>query len=171
MALKDAMRDALNEQINHEFFSSYLYLAMAAKLDDLSLPGASSWMRMQAIEEQQHAMRFYDYILERGSTIKLMAIDAPEHHWENILEIFMASLEHEELMTKRLNALMDMAIDLRDHPTSNMMQWYVDEQVEEESTLNDIIPQLEMVGNKGSGLFMIDRELGARPEPTPPPAK
>jgi len=158
---------ALNKQINEEYYSSYLYLAMAAYLEDQNLDGCAHWMRMQAQEEWDHGMKIFDYMIERGGRVELSAVAAPAKEWDGPVATFEASLEHEQYMTKNINALADLAIEEKDHATNNLMQWYVSEQVEEEAQVEDIVKKLEMMGADGPGLFMMDRELKVRPTPTP----
>ncbi len=168
MSLSENMEQALSDQFGLEVFSSYLYLAMSRYLNDADLLGAGHWMRQQATEELMHAMKIYDFIEDRGGRPALPAIDAPQTEWDSPLEVFKAALAHEKKITAAMNRLMDMALSERDHATASLLQWFVDEQVEEESTLRDIIPKLRLVGSDGGGLLMIDAELGKRPAPTPP---
>ncbi len=153
---------ALNDQINAEFFSAYLYLSMSAYLNDISLVGFANWTRAQYEEEMFHAMKMYDFVLERGGKIKLKAIEAPKHKWKDIIDVFEEILEHEQKITGLINDLVTLSIDERDHATVNFLQWFVDEQVEEESSVSDILAQLKLVGGNGSGLFMLDREAAQR---------
>ena len=156
------LEKALNEQINAEFYSAYLYLSMSAYLTDISLMGFSNWMRAQFEEEKFHAMKMYDYLLERGGKVKLKSIEAPKHKWDGIIDVFKDVLEHEQHVTSLINDLMSLAIAEKDHATANFLQWYVDEQVEEEATVSDLLAQLKLVDGKGSGLFMLDREAAQR---------
>ncbi len=165
--LSPKLQDALNKQINEEYYSSYLYTAMVAYLEDLNLDGCAHWMKMQAEEEHQHALKLFDYVVERGARVELLAVKAPPKEWESPLAAFKAALEHEQYMTRNINALADMAQSEKDHATNNLLQWYVTEQVEEEATVDGIVRKMEMIGSTGHGLFMIDRELKARPAPTP----
>ncbi len=167
--LNKKIEKALNEQINAEFYSAYMYLSMAAYLESMNLSGFSNWMKVQFEEEQFHAMKFYDYVLERGGEIKLKAIDKPPHKWKDIIEVFEATLEHEREVTKMINDLVDLAISEKDHATVNFLQWFVDEQVEEEASVEELLSQLKLVEGKGSGLFMLDREAKQRTF-TPPQA-
>ncbi len=165
--LSPKLQDALNKQINEEYYSSYLYTAMVAYLEDLNLDGCAHWMKMQAEEEHQHALKIFDYVAERGGRVELLEIKAPPKEWESPLAAFKAALEHEQYMTRNINALADLAQSEKDHATNNLLQWYVTEQVEEEANVDDIVKKMEMIGGTGHGLFMIDRELKARPAPTP----
>ena len=164
--LSKKLEVALNKQINEEYYSSYIYLAMAAYLEDQNLDGSAHWMQMQAQAEYQHAMKIFDYMVDRGARVELFEVKAPPKEWDSPLDVFKASLAHEQYMTENINKLTDLAITERDHATSNLMQWYVAEQVEEEAQVEDIVKKLEMMGGDGPGLFMIDRDLKARPAPT-----
>ena len=165
--LNKKIETALNNQINAEFYSAYLYLSMSAYLQDNSLIGFANWMRAQFEEEQFHALKMYDYLLERGGQIKLEQVDKPPHDWKNIIDVFEEVLKHEQEVTRSINDLMSLAIEERDHATVNFLQWFVDEQVEEEANVSDILAQLKLVGGQGSGLFMLDREAAQR-KFTPP---
>lgn len=166
MALTEKLQKALNDQLLYEFESAYIYLAMATHLDTLDLEGATHWMRMQAREEVMHAAKLHTYLSDRDAAIELQAIPAPPSRWESVRAVFEAAMAHEQKMTGRLNDLMELAQTERDHATVSLMQWYVDEQVEEESTLRHIIAKLKLVENDSGGLFMIDRDLSTR---LPPP--
>ena len=159
----------LNDQINAEFYSAYLYLSMSAYLNDISLTGFAQWTRAQYEEEMFHAMKMYDYVLERGGKISLQAIEKPKQSWKDIIDIFEDILAHEQSITQSINQLVNFAMDERDHATVNFLQWFVDEQVEEEASVSEILAQLKLVGGQGSGLFMMDREAGQRTF-TPPVA-
>lgn len=156
------MADALNEQANKEFFSSYLYLSMSAFFDSKNLGGMAQWMKMQSEEEYEHAMKFYEFILRVGGEVKLGAIEAPKTNWDNPLQIFEESLEHEKFISKSIHEIMDLAIEENNHPTKSFLQWFIDEQVEEEDSVGQIVENFRMIGDSKGGLFMLDRELGAR---------
>jgi len=160
--LSDKLQVALNEQINAEYHSGYLYLAMAAYFEAMNLDGCGNWMRIQAQEEVMHGMKIFDYLSERGGRVKLTAVEAPPLDWKSPLEAFDAALAHEIHMTERINDLADLALEERDHATNNILQWYVTEQVEEEANVDDIVQKLKMLGKDGPGLFMLDRELKTR---------
>jgi len=162
MALNPAMQNALNQHLKAEIESSYLYLSMAAYLNGANFPGAAHWMFLQAQEELDHAVRFYDHINDRAGRVVLMAVDAPQTDWASLLDVFEAGLRHEQLMTQRINELVDLSLREKDHAANPMLQWLVSEQVEEESTITEIINKLKLVGDDGSGLFMLDQELGRR---------
>lgn len=156
------MEKALNDQIVAELYSAYLYLSMAAYLDGEGLGGFAKWMRAQFQEEQSHAMKMFDYVGERGGRVILSAIDAPPTEWESPLDVFEATLAHEQKVTGLINRLVDLALELSDHATDNLLRWFVSEQVEEEDTADSIRQQLKLIGDNGQGLLMLDRELGAR---------
>lgn len=156
------MEKALNEQIVAEMYSAYLYLSMAAYLQSEGLSGFAAWMRAQFQEEQMHGLKFFDYVPERGGQVKLGAIDAPQTEWDSPLAVFEHTLEHERMVTGRINALVDLAREISDHATDNFLRWFVSEQVEEEDTADSIRQQLKLIGDNGQGLLMLDRELGSR---------
>ena len=164
--LSKKLEAALNKQINEEYYSSYIYLAMAAYLEDVNLDGCAHWMRMQAQEEYQHAMKIFDYMMDRGARVELFQVEAPPKEWKSAKDVFEASLEHEKFMTDNINTLADLCIAEKDHATNNLMQWYVSEQVEEEAQVDDILKKLDMMGSDGPGLFLMDRELMNRPAPS-----
>ncbi len=160
--LSEKMEKALNDQINAELYSAYLYQSMAAWFTYNSMDGFANWMNAQAQEENMHAMKFYSHIHERGGRVKLRAIDEPQHDWKSALEIFEASYEHEQKVTGMINNLVNLAIEEKDHASNSFLQWFVNEQVEEEDNVSTIVDQLKFVGDAGQGLFMLDRELGQR---------
>ena len=160
--IKQRVNDAINAQINAELYSAYLYLSMAAYFEDQNLPGFANWMRVQFEEEQFHGLRFYSFINERGGRVILDAIDKPETNWESIIAVFDNVLAHEEHVTNLINNLMSIAIEERDYATSNFLQWFVDEQVEEEANVNAILNQLKRVNGEGQAILMLDRELATR---------
>lgn len=156
------METALNEQVNAELYSSYLYLSMESYLKDTGLDGFANWMRVQAQEEVAHAMKIYDYIASRGGRANLLAIDAPPKDWGSILTVFEESLKHEQYVTSRINDLMNLAIEEKDHAAQIFLQWFVAEQVEEEESVGALISKLRFVGEKSPALLNIDRELAQR---------
>lgn len=166
--ISDKMLAALNEQINKEFYSAYLYLAMSAYCNTIGLPGFSNWMRQQYEEEILHVTKMYDYILDQGGQIHLLKLEEPEKEHGTPVEIFEATLKHEQFITASINQLMGLAADERDYATQTFLQWYVTEQVEEEANVNDILAPLRMVGEDKSGLMMIDQQLAQRVAPAPP---
>lgn len=167
--IKEKMEKAINEQITEELFSSYLYLSMSAYFQSVNLPGFANWMKVQAQEELMHAMKFYDFINERRGRVLLKEIKTPQHEWKSPLEIFEDALKHEEYITEKINNLVDIAIKEKDHASNVFLQWFVNEQVEEESTADDIINRIKLIGESKGGLFMIDRELGTRVFTMPAP--
>ncbi len=167
--LTDKMEKAINGQINAELYSAYLYLAMAAWFQEQDLPGFAGWMRIQVQEEQFHAMKMFDHVLERGGRTDLGAIDAPPGDWKAPLEVFKATLEHEQMVTGLINDLVYLARDERDNATEIFLQWFVKEQVEEEDAASGILGQLKLVEGSPQALFLMDRELGQRVF-TPPAA-
>ncbi len=156
------MNDALNKQVNEEFFSAYLYLSMSSWFDSIGLKGFANWMMVQFKEEMEHAMKFYSYIQSRGGDIKLLAIEEPPSKWDSPLHAFKETLKHEQHITQCMNDLADLAEELKDRPTLNFLQWFIDEQVEEEENDRDIIQRLELIGESKNGIFMLDRELAQR---------
>ncbi len=156
------MAEALNGQLNKELYSAYLYLGMSAWSESKGLKGFANWFYVQYQEETFHAMKFYNYILDQGCNINLMSIDKPETNFASTLEIFEKTLEHEQFITKSIYNLVDLALEERDHATNAFLQWFVNEQVEEESSVSEIIDKLKLVDDKGNGIFMIDKELSGR---------
>lgn len=160
--ISERMQEALNGQLNAELYSSYLYLSMAAYFQGQNMGGCANWMRVQAQEEDTHAMKFYNFINERGGRVVLKTIDGPPTEWDSALAAFEAVLEHEQKVTGLINELVELALAEHDHATNIFLQWFVTEQVEEEDSANDVIQQIKMVGEAEGGLFMLDRELGQR---------
>lgn len=167
--IKEKIENALNKQLNAEMYSSYLYLSMSAFFESENLKGFAHWMRIQAQEELVHAMKFFDYVHERGGLIALTTIDAPPTKWQSPLAAFNHVFEHEQKVTGLINDLVDLAISENDHATNNFLQWFITEQVEEESSAGEIVQKLKLMGDASGGLFMFDRELGQRV--FTPPAK
>jgi ferritin len=164
------MTEALNNQINAELYSAYLYLAMSSYASHNGLPGVANWMNIQAKEEMTHAERFYNYVNSQGAHVVLQAIECPPSDFDSALAIFEQTLEHEQKVTSLINDLANLAVEEKDHATQIMLQWFVSEQVEEEESANDILTKLKLAGEQGGGLFMIDKELAARTF-TPPAAE
>jgi ferritin len=160
------MLQTLNEQITEENYSAYLYQSMSAYLDFKGLKGFSHWMDRQAQEEMIHARKFYDYILERGGQVKLESIKTPPHEFGTPLEIFEAALEHEEYITGKINDLVDLAQEVKDHATFNFLQWFIAEQVEEEATASEMVDKLKLISDHTGALFQMDKELGMRGAPS-----
>jgi len=160
--LSEKMSEALNNQLNKEMYSAYLYLSMSAHSTYIGLKGFANWFMVQYQEEMVHAMKIYDYINSQGGQIKLMAIAQPPAEFESPLDMFEKTLQHEKFVTKCINDLVDLAIKGKDHATNIFLQWFVTEQIEEEANDNKIISKLKLVGEKGDALLMIDKELAAR---------
>lgn len=160
--IKKKIEQAFNKQINAETFSAYLYLSMSAALERMNLPGFANWMRVQAQEEMTHAMKFFHHIIERGGKVKLTAIDAPQTDWKDVKDVFKAALEHEEKVTAMINDLVDLSITEKDHATGPMLQWFVNEQVEEEAGAMEVLGKLEIAGGTAGGLYMLDKEMAQR---------
>ena len=160
--LSKKIEKALNEQLNKEMYSAYLYMSMSAHSTSIGLSGFANWFMVQYHEEMEHAMKIYNYINEQGGKVKLMAIDEPPSVFKGPMDMFQKTLKHEQFITKSINDLMDLAIKEKDHATQIFLQWFVTEQIEEEGNDNEIIDKLKLAGDKGNGLFMIDKELGAR---------
>ncbi len=160
--LKKNMETALNEQLNFELYSAYLYFSMAAYFEHMGLPGFSHWMKIQTQEEINHALKFYNFINERGGRVILRQIDTPPSEWKSPLDAFENALRHEQLVTERINRLMDLAMEKKDYATQNFLQWFVDEQVEEEASVGEVVNKLRLIGNERHPLFMLDRELSQR---------
>lgn len=168
--LKKSMEKALNQQINAELSSAYLYLSMSAHFQAMNLKGFANWMRVQAMEEFTHADRLSAYVLDRGGRVQLMAIASPPVTWESALAVFQDTYRHEQKVTSLINELVDLAIKEKDHATNNFLQWFVNEQVEEEANAEALVQQLKLTGDAGPGLLMLDRELAQRAFIPPAPA-
>jgi ferritin len=160
--LGKAVEDAMNEQIKNEVFSAYQYLSMAAFCEAENLPGFAHWMRAQAREETEHAMKFYDFILDRNGRVVLQGIDGPLVEFGSPLEVFEKALEHERRVTAMINDLYGLAARENDYAGQTFLQWFVTEQVEEEKNAGEVLETLRMVGDKSEALFLLDRELGQR---------
>ncbi|MHC4478136.1 MAG: ferritin [Planctomycetota bacterium] len=164
------VEDAFNGQLNAELYSAYLYLAMAAYFESANLPGFANWMRVQTQEEQFHAIKFYDHILERGGTVTLRQIEAPPSEWDSPLEVFQATLEHEQKVTALINDLVYLAREQKDNASEIFLQWFVNEQVEEEDTAGTVLGQLKLVKDSPQALYIMDKEMALRVF-TPPTAQ
>lgn len=158
------IEQALNEQMGKEMFSAYLYMAMSSHSAHIGLKGFANWFMVQYHEEMLHAMKIYEYIARQGGKPKISAMQAPPSEWATPLEMFEKTLEHEKFITRSINELMELAMAEKDHATQIFLQWYVTEQIEEEENDNDIIAKLRLLGGAqgNNGLFMLDKELGAR---------
>ncbi|MBM9537718.1 ferritin [Desulfobulbus alkaliphilus] len=160
--LKKTMQQAMNDQINAEMYSSYLYLSMEAYFQSISLNGFAAWMRAQVQEELMHAMKFYDFVHERGGQVTLESIAKPDTTWSSPLNAFEAVLKHEQHVTSLINDLVDLAISEKDHASNIFLQWFVTEQVEEEASVGEVVEKLRLIQDNPSGLFMLDAEMGKR---------
>ncbi len=160
--LSKTVQDAMNEQIKNEFYAAYQYLSMAAYFESANLSGFSRWMRTQLQEEMEHAMRFYDFILDRGGNVVLGAMEGPVVEFGSPLGVFEQALEHERRVTAQINALYGLAAGENDYASQTFLQWFVTEQVEEEKNTGDVLETLRMIGGGSEALFLLDRELGNR---------
>jgi ferritin len=161
------IQDALNKQINHEFYAAYLYLGMMAFFESRSLSGFGHWMRLQAREEVAHAMRLVDFLLDRGGTVELDTLAKPELGFETPRQVMEAALAHEQKVSGSINALYALAVDRNDYPAQVLMQWFVAEQVEEEKNAGEIVDRLALAGDSASALLVIDDRLAARQTDAP----
>ena len=160
--LNNKIQDAFNKQLNAELFSSYLYLSMSAYFESQNLKGMASWMRIQAQEELQHAIKFLDFINERGGRALLTTVEGPKTEWSSPLDAFEDTYKHECHVTGLINELVDLAISEKDHAANAFLQWFVTEQVEEEASAQEVAEKLKLAGDRGGMLFMLDREIGQR---------
>lgn len=160
--LSERMTEALNEQISREMYSAYLYMSMSSCCSEIGLKGFANWFMVQYHEEMVHAMKIYEYILRQGGKVTLKSINEPPRVFKNTLDMFEKTLEHERFITASINERMELAITEKDHATQIFLQWYVNEQVEEEENDNDIILQLKLIGDNPHALLMLDRELIGR---------
>lgn len=160
--IKKEVLNALNEQINAESYSAYMYLSMAAYFEGMGLSGFAHWMKIQYQEEAAHALKFFNYVTERGGRVILKSIDQVPVDFDSIVEVFKKTLEHECHVTTLINNLMDVAITASDHASQSFLKWFVDEQVEEEANVEKILATLKLINGQGHGIFMIDRELSQR---------
>lgn len=156
------MEQALSDQVNFEFYSAYFYLSMSAHCASIGLKGFANWFMVQYQEETFHAMKIYQFILDRGGVVHLQAINEPEQSFASPLEMFTKTLEHEQEVTRRFNELSDLSFVEKDHASRIFLQWFVTEQIEEEANVNEAIDRLKMVGQEKSGLFMLDNEFATR---------
>jgi len=160
--ISKTMEQALNKQVNRELFSAYLYLAMSSYFERVNMKGFARWMRIQAKEEQVHALKIYDYIIARGGTVALLDIEAPKAKWSSAGMVFDEVYAHEQKVTGMIHGLVDLAIKEKDHATFEMLQWFVKEQVEEEEHASEIVNQIKIVGDIVGHLFYLDHQLGKR---------
>jgi ferritin len=160
--LKESILTLINDQINHELYSSYLYLSMAAYFEAKNLPGFANWMKIQADEEREHAMKFYEYIFDRGEKVTLKAIGAPPTEWGSSLELFERVLEHEQKVTSLIHNIYAAAVKENDYPTQVMLHWFINEQVEEEKNAAEVVAQLQLIDAHGTAVLVLDHQLGKR---------
>ncbi|SHF19927.1 ferritin [Dysgonomonas macrotermitis] len=160
--LSKKVQDALNKQINAEFWSAQLYLSMSAHFAKEGKNGFANWFKVQALEENDHAMRFFNYIVSRSGEVKILPIKEVPHEWASPLDAFKAALAHEKHVTALIDSLMTLANEEKDYATASMLKWFVDEQVEEEATAQDYIDSLEMIKDNGFGIYTLDKELKSR---------
>ena len=153
---------ALNDQIRKEFYSSYLYLSMAAKFESMNLKGFAHWMQVQAGEETKHAMKIYGHVNERGGKVALQAMDAPPSNWKSARDMFADAYRHEQKVTESINHIVEVARAKKDNATEVFLQWFVNEQVEEEASTNEIAQKLQLIGDNGPALIMLDGDLRKR---------
>jgi ferritin len=156
------MADSINDQIRAELESAYIYLSMSAYLEDQNLKGMAHWMKKQAKEEVEHAEKFMDYLYERGARVVLEAIQKPATEFDGAAGVFKEALKHEQYVSGRIDRMMDLALTEKDHMTASMLKWFVDEQVEEEASADEIVRKLEFLGSSNSAVYLLDRELGQR---------
>ncbi len=168
--LSERINKLINEQIQKEFYSAYLYLGMEAYFSNLNLDGFANFFRIQVQEERDHAMKFFDYINQKGGTVELLQINAPDAKFESAEEIFAMTLNHEQFVTQSIYNIVNAAMDEKDHATNTFLQWFVTEQVEEESTMEKYLRKLQLIKNDPNGLFMLDAEMAQRVY-TPPAAE
>lgn len=160
--ISEKLEKAFNDQINKELYSEYLYLSMQAYFERLNLKGFVNWMSVQVQEEHAHALGMFDYLNQRGGTVVLEAIDKPETEWSSPLAVFEQVLEHEEFVTSRINALMDVAEETKDRAAMSFLNWYLKEQVEEEDNVGNVLATLRLIGDDKKALLMLDKDLAAR---------
>ena len=167
--LDTKMQDAINAQINWEFYSAYLYLSMASQFAASGMPGGQSWMTVQYQEEIAHARIMFNYVLTRGGRVVLEEIEKPQTEWTDGLSMFADALAHEEKVTARIYELASLALEIKDHATYNFLQWFIAEQVEEEESASDMVQKFRMAGEHPAGLYQLDKELATRVYNVPAP--
>ncbi|MFK5923170.1 MAG: ferritin [Verrucomicrobiota bacterium] len=162
MDLDSKLQSLLNEQINHEMSSSYVYLAMSSWFEETPYSGFAQWMYTQSLEETDHAMKFYHFLVDRNAQVSLMSIAQPDASYSSALDVFKASFEQEQKVTVQIHHLYSVAEETRDHETKNFLNWFLDEQVEEEKNVRDMIDRLELIGDNPVGLLQLDQEAARR---------
>jgi ferritin len=160
--IKPKIQHEINDQIQAEFQSGWLYLAFAGWFEEKNLDGFAHWMKAQWQEEQDHGMKFYNHLMSRGGTVEIQTLEKPSTDAKNVTQVFETVLEHEQYITKRINKLYTLAVDENDYPLQTLLQWFIDEQVEEEENASKILEKLKMVGDEGASLYLLDRELAER---------
>ena len=165
------LENAINEQINFEFYSAYTYLAMSAYAEEIDFPGAANFFKIQAQEELDHARKMYDYLFQKGGKVVLEAIEKPKAEFDNLLNIFEEGLKHEQTVTKRIDNIANIALDEKEHATMSFLSWFVDEQVEEEENFTNLVKKIKRASGNEANLYMIDDELATRVYTPPVPAK
>jgi len=167
--LSEKMITKINEQIKNELYSGHLYLSMAAYSSSIDLDGFANFFIVQEMEERVHAMKFYRYLVEQNADVKIYGLDQPQTDFKSLQEVMELAWKHEQHVTKLINGLMELAVQEKDYATQSLLKWYIDEQVEEEASMLSILKKIQMVGEKGHGVFMIDSHLSERKYN--PPAK
>lgn len=165
------LENAINEQINFEFYSAYTYLAMSAYAEEIDFPGAANFFKIQAQEELDHARKMYDYLFQKGGKVVLEAVEKPKAEFDNLLNIFEEGLKHEQTVTKRIYNIANIALDEKEHATMSFLSWFVDEQVEEEENFTNLVKKIKRASGNEANLYMIDDELATRVYTPPVPAK
>ena len=160
--IKKEVLDALNEQINAESYSAYMYLSMAGYFENMGLPGFANWMKVQYQEEAAHALKFFNFVTDRGGKVVLKAVEQVPVDFEGVVDVYEKTLAHENSVTELINNLMNVAVKASDHASQSFLKWFVDEQVEEESNVEKILATLKLINGQGNGIFMMDRELSQR---------
>ncbi|MCC6711868.1 MAG: ferritin [Candidatus Dadabacteria bacterium] len=160
--LSKEIQDALNDQIKNEYFASFTYLSMAAHCESLNLTGFAKWLRKQSQEEIQHAMKLFDYIVDRDGQVVLQGIEKPQSKFKSLTDIFQQALDHEREVTGMINKLYEKAISENDHATAVELQWFIHEQVEEEKSATEILDRLKFAGDNSSAILLLDSQLGQR---------
>ena len=160
--LSKTIQDALNQHINREFYSSYLYLSMSAYCESINLPGFAHWLRVQSQEEMEHALKLFDFISDREGRVTLHPIPQPPVEFQSPLDVIQSTLDHEREVTEMINRLYEMAVKEEDYATQVHLQWFITEQVEEEKAANEVVEQLKMIGDQGDALLLLDRRLAER---------
>jgi len=160
--IKKEVLDALNEQINAESYSAYMYLSMAAYFESMGLSGFANWMKVQYQEEAAHALKFFNYVTDRGGRVVLKAIDQVPVDFDGIVDVYEKTLVHENHVSDLINNLVNVAVTANDHASQSFLKWFVDEQVEEEANVEKILAMLKLINGQGNGIFMMDRELAQR---------